>query len=140
MSATDERLANGFTLLEALVVLAITALVTGLAFPALQTMAAGWRFRAATTTLAARLSGARATAIAGDRAVTFAAAGETVVVEGRNSRFESGMTMRTVPETGITFFADGSSTGGAVALSDRTRSAAFIVDPALGLARRAPPE
>lgn len=139
MSATDDRHANGFTLIEVLVVLAITALVTGLAFPALQTIAANWRFRAATTTLAARLSGARATAIAGDRAVDFAAAGEAVVVEGRISRFEPGMTTRTDPGTGITFFPDGSSTGGEVALSDRHRSAAFIIDQASGLARRAPP-
>lgn len=139
MSATDDRHANGFTLLEALVVLAITALVAGLAFPALQTTAANWRFRAATTTLAARLAGARATAIAGDRSVEFAAADQSVVVEGRISRFEPGMTTRTVPATGFRFFPDGSSTGGAIALSDRHRSAAFIVDPASGLARRAPP-
>jgi prepilin-type N-terminal cleavage/methylation domain-containing protein len=139
MSATDDHRANGFTLLEALVVLAVTALVTGLAFPALQSTAANWRFRSATTTLAARLSSARATAIAGDRAVNFAAAGDAVVVEDRISRFEPGMTTHTVPGTGITFFPDGSSTGGAVALSDRHRSAAFIVDPASGLAHRAPP-
>ena len=103
MSATG-RTERGFTLIEMLVVLTVLALVSSLAFPAVERAFARERFRAAGAELEQRLHAARASAIAGGTATRFdpGALPQGLALDG--------------PRGGIVFYPDGSANGGQLVL------------------------
>lgn len=123
MSATGPAEA-GFTLLEMLVVLAVTALIASLSWPVLQGALAGQQFRSALATSQADLVQASARAIALDRPVRFVPSGSL----DTNIRLA-------MPDRGITFFPDGSSNGGVLVLSEGRRETRVVVDPVTGATR-----
>jgi len=106
--------APGFTLLEMLVVLAVTALIAGLAFPSLERMTARQRLEEATRTIELSMRQARAQAIERARPVRFAVAsdGRTAVDGVVAPRALPAAVRVTGANGGVTFFADGTSSGG----------------------------
>ena len=135
MSATGRAGERGATLIEMLVVLGIIGLVTGLVFPAWLAPLRRVQLYEARTALVSNLRTARAGALRGGEAVSLAVAGD-----GRG--YGWGMRRVYLPGTvaiegdpgAVTFYADGSSTGGTLKLSDHGRSADISVDPVTGLA------
>jgi len=110
---------HGFTLIEALVVVTITALLALIAFPKLQQTLSGFAERETVAAAVARLREARADAMR---------LGQPRLFEvGRDGRgfVATGWTYMAAPRgvslgasDAITFFADGSSSGGAVFVND----------------------
>ncbi len=130
MSATG-RTERGFTLIEMLVVLAILALVSSLAFPAVERAFARERFRAAGADLELRLHTARATAIA-----------QNAVARFDPGPLPQGLAL-TGPSDGIVFYPDGSASGGQIALGAASsaggpRQFRLAVDGATGRIARLP--
>lgn len=120
------------TLLEALVVIAVTVLVGGLIFPAMQRSLPRLGAGQALTGFAADLRQARATAVreGRPRGVSVAADGAGYVAEGRARPLPPGV--RLAPAgAGVVFQADGSSRGGVFAVSG-ARAAEVAVDGATG--------
>lgn len=114
----------GFTLIEMLVVLAITALVAALGWPAAERAIAAAEFRGRAAQGAALLAETRARAIARHETVRFQP-GDAIA----QARW-------TLPQGGLAFFADGSASGGEAVLAARGRRARFAVDAATGAIRR----
>lgn len=130
---------RGFTLLELLVVLAILALVAAVVAPALGTGGASQSARRAAWDVAAALRAARADAIRRNRetTVTLDVDAPTLAFGGDGGE-DDGAGVRPLPEdvtyavltaeseraedgrVSIRFFADGSSTGGRVTMTDGT--------------------
>jgi general secretion pathway protein H len=139
MSATGKQSGeDGFTLLEALVVVALTGLLGGLMFPRLQGAVAGQEFRTARSAMILGVREARAQAIRSGREARFliAAGGTGFQVQGK--------ALQAIPasvqlgkgggsDTPLSFYADGTSNGGRLALVSRDRRAEFIVFPTTGL-------
>ncbi len=115
----------GFTLLETLVVLAVAALIAGLSWPAAERAIAAAEFRSRAAQGAALLAEARAQAIARN---------ETVAFVPRDALPDVAWSL---PRDGLTFFADGSASGGEVVLAAGERRARFVVEGATGAIRRA---
>ena len=103
-TAPVRRAERGFTLIEMLVVLAVLALISSLAFPAVERAFARERFRAAGADLEMRLHAAR----------------DTAITRGQVTRFDPGAVPQGLalagPRTGIVFYPDGSATGGQLVL------------------------
>jgi len=131
--------ANGFTLIEVLVVLVVLGLLVGIVVSRGPPRSVTLDLRAAAQTVAANLRVARAEAIAHNRDTVF-----VLDVVQHDFRVGSGpvtrlspniaLTMLTVagattPATGaMHFLPDGSSTGGRIALSEGTRRVEVFVD------------
>jgi len=118
---TASQSESGFTLIELLIVLALMALLVGLA-PGLLPGRARSEVAAAARATAAALRETRSTAIADDRTETFVAdvgKGGFRLGNGEIRRWPSSLQVslvdRAAPE-GIRFFPDGSSSGGGVVL------------------------
>lgn len=109
----------GFTLLEMLVILAILALVTGIAFPALDKAMRRQAFAEATARVETMLREARARAIGEGAAVRLRAGpgGHALAAGMRVERLPDTAVVR-LPSAGLAFFPDGSATGGRVDLVD----------------------
>lgn len=121
------------TLLEALVVVAITALVGALEFPNLERALAMFSLRETASALTADLREAHADALREGQGVTFA-----FTPDGRGYVWSDGQT-RTLPQVvsvqqgaTIRFFADGSASGGAIKLASGKRVIPISVDSATG--------
>lgn len=114
MSVAGER---GFTLLEMLVILAVLALVSGIAFPALDKAMRRQAFQADATRVEAVLRRARAAAIARGTAVRVrvGAGGHALAGEGAAERL-AGEGRVTVPAA-LAFYPDGRASGGRVELA-----------------------
>lgn len=121
--------ADGFTLLELLVVLAVVALVAALAVPSFRTGSDG-RVRLEAHDVAAALRLARNRALVEnqpvrfsldtrDRAYTVDGARQGVLAEGIDIRMVAAETERGSPSmAAIRFFPDGSATGGSITLAN----------------------
>lgn len=125
---------GGFTLIEALVVLAITGLVTGLLFPRLESLLDEQVFRTSINSVSLAISDQRAAAIRTGKTTEF-----TILPGG--SGYSTGTDMvRSLPQgerlagnrTKMRFYADGSSEGGSLTLADRRRAARITVDADTG--------
>ncbi len=125
---------RGFTLMEMLVVLGITALVAGLGFPAIERMRDGASFTSAVRLTELALRQAHADAVRGGRAVRFAADndGAALFVSGRPLTPLPAPARLQAPADGILFLADGSASGGDLLLSAGARRRAFRVSPDSG--------
>jgi prepilin-type N-terminal cleavage/methylation domain-containing protein len=117
----------GFTLIEMLVVLAVTALVVGLSFPALAHLQARQGLRQAEARLETELRQTRARAIARDEQVRFAPS-PALLDRGRIE----------LPAGGLIFYRDGSSSGAHVALQAEGATISLAIDPVNGRIGRAP--
>jgi type II secretory pathway pseudopilin PulG len=142
MSATGRsgRGDAGTTLIEALVVVAITSLVTMIGFPRLQQSLLTLSEHQTTATVAARLREARATAILNDRPIVFAVSANGHLYGWRNAAAATGPGVYLTAVGGpITFYSDGSSSGGAIWVTAGRHSNLVGVDAAnaaVGLWRR----
>ena len=142
MSATGERSSvggreAGATLIEMLVVIGILGLVTGLVFPAWMAPLHRVQLYEARAALIAHLRTARADSVRGGDTVTLGPADD-----GRGygwERFHTSLPgVVAIEGDPITFFADGSSSGGSLKLSDPSRTLSVAVDQGTGLVA-APP-
>lgn len=126
MSATGPTEAErGFTLLEMLVVMAVTALIAALGWPAVERGIGAAQFRSQARSALSLLVEARARAVAQGRAVRFAPADSAELPDVR----------WTLPRGGLTFHADGSASGGEVLMQAGERRARFAVEPTTGTIR-----
>lgn len=135
MSATGDHARAGFTLIEALVVVAVAALISGLAFPRLSAAIDAQEFRTATATIHAGLQAARAAAIRSGVAARFQ------VADGGHGFLIDGGAVITVPQAvrialsggqAIAFYPDGSATGGVVTISGAAPAVRLTVAPSTG--------
>lgn len=124
----------GFTLIEMLVVLAVTALIGALAFPAIERSLRGQAFESAADATELGLRQARADAIRSGQPTRFALGPDrrSIVREGGLPVDLPAAIAITLPTQGITFFGDGTSTGGTLALTGSGRERRLAVDPGSG--------
>jgi prepilin-type N-terminal cleavage/methylation domain-containing protein len=123
----------GFTLFELLVALAITALLTGIAFPALQHQLARSAQIEARMTVKLALTQAHADAIAQDKPirVSFSPARRMLQSSsGRPFMILPPQTSLEWPQEGFVFYADGTANGGTGAIQTASQSRRFYVDTA----------
>lgn len=125
---------RGFTLLEMLMVLGITALIAGLLYPQIETARFAVRQRLAREQAAAAVEAARAAALrSGAPAALSADRDATALVVSGARRFPVdpgrvlGLALR--PQT-ILFYPDGSTTGGRLTLGNGREARAFAIAPA----------
>ncbi|WP_421848471.1 type II secretion system protein [Novosphingobium sp.] len=111
---------GGFTLLEMLVVLAITGLIAGLLYPQIETARFAVRQRVAREQVAAGAEAARAMALRSGAPVTLRAdpGGAALLIGGarRITLDSTGLIRLTVRPQTILFYPDGSTTGGRLVL------------------------
>jgi len=139
MSATGNRAEAGETLIEMLVVVGILGLITALVFPAWISPLQRVRLYEARAALIGHLRTARADSVRGGGAVTLELTddGRGYDWEQSSAALPMGVGIDGDPRA-ITFFADGSSTGGALKLTGRGVALTIAVDPANGLVEAAP--
>ena len=131
---------SGFTLLEMLVVVGIMGLIAGLVFPAWTSPLRRAQIYEAREALTANLGLARAAAVRGDQSVTLELAddGSGYVWANSGAHLPAPVAIDGKPRA-VTFFADGSSTGGTLTLKEKERAVSVAVDPATGLAHEVAP-
>lgn len=132
--AGDARAERGATLMEALVVVALTAMAATILFPRLERSFASVSLHESTTMFAADLRTVRSLAMRGGVPVVFGVAedGHTYGWSGGASRITPLSTSVAPASTAVTFYVDGSSSGGTFTLVAGDRRAAVNVDPATG--------
>jgi general secretion pathway protein H len=124
----------GYTLIEMLVVMGIFGLISAMVFPAWMNPLQRAQLVEAQTALVSNLRLARALALHEDRVVHF-----DLSDDGRAYRWERSWVPMppTVHVDGrprsITFFSDGSSSGGQLKLVDRAWQVRVAIDPVTGL-------
>ncbi len=127
----------GFTLIEALVVVAIVGLLAGIISPRLQGVIAGQEFRTARSEMILGVREARALAISSGQAARFQIdpTGKGFRVEKRAAHdLPQAVKLQQVGKSGIvTFYPDGTSNGGQFTLLGRDRRQDFLIFPTTGL-------
>jgi general secretion pathway protein H len=140
MSATGRRGAArdvGATLIEMLVVIGILGLVTAMIFPAWTAPLRRAQLYEARAALVSNLRTARAQSVRGGAEVTLEVADNGRGYGwGPSQVFLPGEVAINGAKV-ITFYADGSSTGGALKLTERAQTLSVAVDPGTGLVRDA---
>jgi prepilin-type N-terminal cleavage/methylation domain-containing protein len=137
MSATGSAApadAAGFTLIEMLVVLAISALVAGLVFPAVERIAGRAALVAARALVAAELAEARADALRFGRPVRVSVARDgqgLLIADGELVALPRGINLQAVPAV-LGFYPDGSATGGRLLLTGDALVTALELDARQG--------
>ncbi len=130
--------ANGFTLLEMLVVLALLGLIGGLGFPAIGRMTEGQMFRTAAMQIDVAVRRAQADALSTGRSVRVAPFHNddqrSSIALVRNS-VSTGMKID--QPTTLTFYRDGTSSGGTISLASGHRLFRLVIDPQTGAIRSA---
>lgn len=133
MPVTDRE--AGFTLLEMLVTLAIMALAAGIVFPALQLLTGGRAGDDAAALVAQAMVQARSQALREDAAatVTLDRLGNRLVLSPGSASLDlpPGAVVE-LPTRGLTFYPDGSATGGSVGIAAGARALTVTVDPLTG--------
>mgnify|MGYP002715217543 CR=1 FL=1 len=122
----------GFTLIEVLAVLAITVMISGLAFPRIETAIARFAFDQTLTAVTANIRVAAAESLSTGKRVALSVAkdGHSYAWQGVSPRLlPDTVSMRQVSEGPIAFYADGSSTGGVLEVASGKRLARIAVDP-----------
>lgn len=137
MSAAGRRRSRGFTLVELLVVLAILALVSGIVFPAIETMAHSQAFLAASLRIDGALHACRSAALRSGTIVRFGATRDRhgFRAAGAVEQLPGNMVIA-VPRGGIAFFSDGSAIGGSVTLADAARIRRWTIGAVNGAIER----
>ena len=136
ITATDE----GTTLIEVLIVMAILALVAAVALPSVRLPDRAHSLRTIAADIAGRLRAARATAVAENREVAFAFDTETraYAIEGAGppqplppavdlSITTAREFVRDAKDVKIVFFADGTSSGGAIKLTEAQQAVTITI-------------
>jgi general secretion pathway protein H len=127
---------RGFTLLEMLVVLAITGLIAALLYPQIETARRVVQQRTAREQLVAGAEAARAMAVRSGAPVALSTEsdGSALVIGGtrRIALDDSGETRLAMRPQTIVFYPDGSTTGGQIMLGTGRDAAAFEVARAGG--------
>lgn len=127
---------RGFTLIEALVVLAVVGLIAGLAFPAIERAQAGLALRQARGAAEATLATARAQALRTGAPVALSAGRQGLELNGRSALPEAVSPVRIeIAPADIRFLPDGSVTGGRVTLIAANGSTTFAIAPGTGAVR-----
>ena len=135
MSATGSKAELGATLIEMLVVIGILGLVTALIFPAWTAPLRGAQIYEARAALIANLRTARAQSVREGGEVTLAVADNGRGYGwGPSEVFLPGEVAIDGAPRAITFYTDGSSSGGALKLTQRAQTLTVAVDPGTGLA------
>jgi type II secretory pathway pseudopilin PulG len=131
MSATGEA---GMTLIEALVVLAITALVSSLIFPRLGSLQAQGRFRAAVAEVTAGLQRQAATAVLSHspRRAQVSRDGRSLLLsDAEPVSLPDGVQLRQITPGAVVFGADGSASSGRWLVSDQRQHHEIRLDGGL---------
>jgi general secretion pathway protein H len=128
------------TLIEALVAVALTVMLSALGFAQVDAALAGLRLSQATAMVSSDLRMARANAQR-QGAATFRVSGDGRFYSADARRFVElprGIGLDLAGDRPLTFFADGSSTGGAVAVQNARGRTVLQVDAVTGTIRREP--
>jgi len=134
MSATGRPAEAGTTLIEALVAIAITSLIALVGFPRLQQALLGLAQRQTVAVVAAHLRQVRAAALWTDqrRALVITADGRGYAASGTISAVPPGVELSSSGGGPITFYGDGSTTGGVIWVTAARHSVPVIVTPVSG--------
>lgn len=136
MSATGSRRPDaGFTLLETLVALGIAVLISVMIFPDLERSLHTLALRQTAAVVQANLRVARGEALRGDQMIAFAVDpdGEGYAwTNGPAQHAPRGVSLRASGGQPITFFPDGSSSGGQIAIFGSDLRLDISVDPQTG--------
>jgi general secretion pathway protein H len=102
--------ANGFTLIEMLVTLAVAGLIAGIAFPRVQNTMSAMEFRRGAAQVTEGLRAARAEAIRTGVPVTLALEGRALVIgEGEAQALPASVSVTAGQDRPVTFYPDGTA-------------------------------